>query len=284
MGSLSNFAEDAWLNHLINTAYSPVATVFLALAVADPTDAGTGAAMNETANAQAYDRTAITFGAAASRRVTQSADVSYPQATGNYAAPITHWGVLDSGTYGAGNLLAHGAFNNPFQPVTGNTPKVVTALQEVYIEITAGSGAGGSDYAVHALLNLMFRNVAFTSTAGSTYVALSQTVLDDQDVAIGDFTEVTGTGYARKLLDANGGSSPTWTTVSGGVASNAALVDFGTVGAGGWNDFVAGLIIDSVSGAGNILMYDSSGLVDQSNVVENDQVNFPIGAITATVT
>jgi len=284
MGSLSNFAEDAWLDHLINTAYTPVATVYLALATADPTDAGTGASMNETADAQAYARTAIPFGAATSRRVTQNADVSFPQATGNYASPITHWAIVDNATHGAGNMLAHGAFSSSFQPVTGNTPKVITALQEVYIEITAGSGEGISDYAVHSMLDLMFRNVAFTSPAGSNYVALSQTVLDDQDVAIGDFTEVTGTAYARQLLDANGGSSPTWTTVSGGVASNAAIVDFGTVGAGGWDDFVAGLIIDSVSGAGNILFYNSSGLVDQSNVVENDEVNFPTSSISVTAT
>jgi len=284
MGSLSNFAENSWLDHLINTAYTPAATLYLAFATADPTDVGTGAAMNETADAQAYARTAITFGAATTRRVTQNADVSFPQATGNYASPITHWGIVDSPTYGAGNMLAHGAFSSSFQPVTGNRPKVITALQEVYIEITAGAGDGISDYAVHAMLDLMFRNVAFTSPSGANYVALSQTVLDDQDVALGDFTEVTGTGYARKLLDANGGSSPTWTTVSGGIASNADIVDFGTVGAGGWSNIVAGLIIDSASGAGNILFYNSAGLVDQSNVVENDEVNFPVGSIIAAVT
>jgi hypothetical protein len=283
MGGLSNFAKDALVNHLINTAYTPPATVYLALCTADPTAAGTGASMNETADAQGYARTTLPFSAASGREVIQTSDIAFPEATGSYAAPITDWAIVDSATHGAGNMLAFGALVNARQPVTGNVLRVTTALQEVEVEIQASSGAGLSDYAVHALLNLMFRNVAFTSPSGATYVALSQTVLDDQDVAIGDFTEVTGTGYARKLCDANGGSSPTWTTVSGGTASNAAEIDFGTVGAGGWTNFVAGLLIDSVSGAGNILGFDSAGLVDQSDVLEDDTVAIPIGSLDITL-
>ncbi len=54
MGSLSNYAEDAWINHLVGTAYTQPATVYLALATADPTDAATGASCNECANANNY--------------------------------------------------------------------------------------------------------------------------------------------------------------------------------------------------------------------------------------
>ena len=64
MGSLSNYAEDAWINHLVGTAYTQPATVYLALATADPTDAATGASCNECANANNYARVACTFGAA----------------------------------------------------------------------------------------------------------------------------------------------------------------------------------------------------------------------------
>lgn len=282
-GSLSNFAENSLVGHLVNTAYTPPATVYLALCTADPTDAGTGASMNETPNSNAYARTAITFSAAASRRVTQNADVNFPQATGNYAAAVTHWAIVDSATHGAGNMLAHGAFVSSFQPVTGNTPKVVTALQEVYIQINATVTGGLTNYAVHNLLNLMFRNVAFTSPAGNTFVRLSQTTLADDDVAVGDFTEVTGTDYLGKEVNPNGGAAPAWSTVSGGVVSNGAVVDFGTVPAGGWSDIVAGVIMDTVSGAGNILGYDN-GMVDQTNVAENDTVSIGSGALTLTMT
>lgn len=46
MGSLSNYLELELLDHVLNNAaYSPAATLYLALCTADPTDAGTGASM-----------------------------------------------------------------------------------------------------------------------------------------------------------------------------------------------------------------------------------------------
>ena len=92
MGSLSNFAENALINHLCNTAFTPAATMFVALCTADPTDAGTGASMSEVPNTNAYTRTAVTFGAAASRRVVQSGAVTFPQATGTWGT-ISHWAL-----------------------------------------------------------------------------------------------------------------------------------------------------------------------------------------------
>ena len=283
MGSLSNFGENALLNHLLNTAYTAPTTVYLTLNTADPTDAGTGASMSETANASGYARQAITFGVPSARRTTQSADISFPVATGNYGAAITHWAIVDALTYGTGNMLAHGAFASSFTPLTGNQPKVVTALQEVYVQFDASSGAGLSDYSANNLLNLMFRNQAFATKADSTYIALSNTVVDDQDIDAGDFTEVTGTDYARKLVSANGGSSPTWSTVSGGAASNAHTIDFGTVGAGGWTQVVAIVMIDSASGAGNVIGYDSANVVDQTPAA-NDTVSIPVGDFDISIT
>src|SRR3990172_8390065 len=114
MGSLSNFGEDSFLNQITtNTAYTPVATVYLALATADPTDAGTGASMSEVPNSGSYARTAIAFGAASARRVTQSGAVVFPEATGSWGT-VTHWAILDSATHGAGNMLAAGAFVSSF--------------------------------------------------------------------------------------------------------------------------------------------------------------------------
>lgn len=275
MGSLSDYAENELMDHWLNAAYTPAATIYLALCTADPTDAGTGASMNETADAAGYARTAITFGGATSRRVTQNADVSFPTATGNYAAAITHYAIVDSATHGAGNMLAHGAFNASFQPVTGNTP--IVASGQVYVEIQATAGGGGyTTYLVENLLDLMFRNQAFTKP--DTYLALTTDVIGDGDTAITtDATEVTGTSYARVQVNPNGGSSPTWTVSSGGAVSNAAIAAFPTVGAGGWDALASVVIVDSASGAGNILAYDSANVVDQTPV-ENDIVRFEAGA------
>ena len=136
---------------------------------------------------------------------------------------------------------------------------------------------------MHNFLDLMFRNVAFASPAGSTHFALSATNLDDQDVSQADFTEVSGTGYARQLVDVNGGTSPTWTAVAAGAASNADLIDFGTVGAGGWTMIVSGLLIDSLSGAGNILAWNNIDVADQTPA-ENDQVQVQVGQLSMSIT
>ena len=63
MGSLSDFAELELLDHIFNVAYTPAANLYLALCTADPTDSGTGAAMNECPNTGSYARKAITFDA-----------------------------------------------------------------------------------------------------------------------------------------------------------------------------------------------------------------------------
>jgi hypothetical protein len=68
MGSLSDYAENALLNHIFNTAYTSVATVYVALSTGTLTDTSTGASMSEVANANGYARTAVTFGAAATRK------------------------------------------------------------------------------------------------------------------------------------------------------------------------------------------------------------------------
>ena len=123
MGSVTDFIENEWLDHLCNAAFVPAATVFLALCTGDPTDAATGAAMSEVANAAGYVRKAITFNAAAARAIVQAGAVSFDQASGAWGT-ISHWAVVSSATHGAGNVYAHGSFTASFAPVAGNTPTV----------------------------------------------------------------------------------------------------------------------------------------------------------------
>lgn len=276
MGSLTNYGEQAFVNHLCGTSYTSVATVYLALHTADPTDAATGA---EVANSNNYAREALSFGAAASRRVTQNADVTFNQASGSWGT-VTHWAIWDNATHGAGNMLAHGAFSTSFAPVSGNTPSITGT--QIYVEVQANAGSGFSNFYVHSFLNLMFRNVSFAQPA--TYVFLSNTVLDDADASEADFTEVSGTGYARELVNKAGGASPNWETVTSGATQNEDIIDFGTVGSGGWSNIVAAGLITSASGAGSILAWDSANVVDQTGVVENDTVTFPVGQFDIALT
>lgn len=264
MGSLSDYSELELLDHVCSAAYSPVATVYLALCTADPTDAGTGASMNECPNSGSYARTAIAFGAAASRRITQNAVVTFPAATGAWGT-VSHWAILDGGTHGAGNMLAHGAFTVAKAIVSGNTPSVASG--QIYVEYSAGEI---STYLANKLLDLMFRNTAYSKPA--TYVALATTTLADGDTDI-TAKECTGGDYARKQVNINGGSSPTWDLAASGEVDNTHAVTFVTATAS-WGTVVGVGICDAAT-TGNLLFYDND-MADQA-VASGDTVQFAVG-------
>lgn len=275
MGSITDFLEAELLDHVFNAVYTPPATVYLALCTGDPTDAATGASMNECANQYAYARTAITFGAAATRRVTQSGDVQFPQASGGGWGTVTHWAIVDTNTYGSGNVLAHGAFGASKAVNDGNTPTV--ASTEVYVEISAGEV---SDYLANALLDFAFRNQAFS--APDTYVALIITNPVTDSMTGSTITEPSGGSYARVQVNVNGGVSPTWDLAAGTtptLVDNTHQIDFPTA-TGDWGTIIAVAIVDAAS-AGNLLFYDNT-MTDQP-VGNGDDSNFPIGDLDITL-
>jgi hypothetical protein len=281
-GSLSNYGENQWMGHLFGTAHSPAATVYLALATGDPGEAATGASMSEVADSGNYARTAITFGAAGtptSRAVTQSAIVTFPQASGSWGT-VSHYAIVDSGTHGAGNVLAYGAFSSSFAPVSGNTPSVASG--QVTVTISASSGEGFTTYLVHKMLDLMFRNTAYSQPA--TYIALLDSAGADTDTTLTtEGKEVAGTGYARVLVNKVSGDSPAWDTISGGATQNANAITFPTVGAGGWSQVVGMAIVDGGTlDAGNVLAYDNDQVVDQTPAA-GDTVSFASGALDVSI-
>lgn len=265
MGSLTNFAENALLNHITtNSAYTPAATLYLALCTSDPGEAATGGSLNEVANSNNYSRKAITFGAAASRRVTQSGGVTFDQASGSWGT-ITHWAIVDSATYGAGNVLAYGALSESKAIVNGNTPSIASG--QVYVEITASNGL--STYAANGFLDRMFRNQAFTVSAN--YLSLHTTTCSDSAAG----TEVSGGSYARVQINNSGGASPKWEAVSSGAVQNADAAAFPEA-TDSWGSVVAGACFDA-SSAGNMLWYEND-VVDQ-DVGTGDTVRYGAGAI-----
>jgi hypothetical protein len=226
------------------------------------------------ANANGYARKAISFGAPASRRVTQDAQVDFDTASGAWGT-VRGWVIVDSGTWGAGNVLAHGSFSAEFSPVLGNTPRIASG--QVYIEITASSGAGLTTWAANGVLGHLFDATAFTSTAGNTFLALLNVDSSDAATTMAGQTEVTGTSYARKEVNENGGASPAWTTVSAGALSNGATATFATPGSGGWTQVTAVAIVDAVSGtSANVIAYDNTNIVPQTPAA-GDTVQFASG-------
>lgn len=268
MGSLTDYAENALMGHFFASAYTAPATVYLALCTADPTDAATGASMNEVANSGGYARKAITFGAAASRRVTQSATVTFDQASGSWGT-VTHWAVVDSATHGAGNVLAHGALSVSKSVVSGNTPSVASGA--VYVELSTGALLTAT---ANSFLDKMFRNQTYNQPA--TYVGLVTTTSSDSAAG----TEVSGGSYARVLVNKASGASPAWNSVSGGATDNANAVSFAAASAS-WGT-VVGTVLYDASSSGNALWY-MNDTADQA-VASGDTVQFAAGAIDVSMT
>jgi len=115
MSAASNYLEDALLDHVLrNTAYSQPSALYVGLFTSDPTDADSG---TEIAGSS-YARTSATMGAASSGTASNSADITFPAATGSWGT-ITHIGIYDASS--AGNLLFHGAVTTQKTISSGDT-------------------------------------------------------------------------------------------------------------------------------------------------------------------
>jgi len=258
MGSIADFLEGELLDHVCNAAYEHPAIVYLGLSTADPTDDASGLA---EPSGDGYVRKAITFGAAASRKVTQDGAVNFDQASGSWGT-ITHWGVFDAES--AGNMMAHGSLAAEKEVVSGNTPSV--ASEEVYVEFSAGYI---SDYLANKLLDFAFRNIDYA--VPDTFCALTTVVVAD-DLTGSTITEPSD-GYARKKVDVNGGDSPTWDVAASSLVDNTHDIDIGPA-TGAWGTIVALAICDALT-VGNLLFYDNA-VADQA-VGDGDTVRFPAG-------
>lgn len=264
MGTISNFLELELLDHVFNAAYTPPATVYLALFESDPTDAFSG---TETAYTN-YARQACAFDAASARSIAQSALETFPS-NGGSTVTITHWAIFDA--VSSGNGMAHGAFGASKQVNNGNTPSV--AAGEVTVSFSAGEI---SDYLANALLDFAFRNQAFSQP--DTYVGLVTATTADDDTG-STITEVSGGSYARVQVNPNGGSSPTWDLAAAGLVDNTHLIQFPTPTAS-WGT-VVGVVICDAATLGNLLGYDNS-MTDEAIGIDDD-VEFPIGDLDCTL-
>jgi hypothetical protein len=120
MAEISNFLENAIINATLrNTTYTSVATVYVSLWTSDPTDAGSGTEVS----GGSYARTAVTFGAPSNGVTTNSADVTFPTATGTWGT-VGWIGINDALT--TGNLLYHTALDTSKTVTSGDIFKIST--------------------------------------------------------------------------------------------------------------------------------------------------------------
>lgn len=129
MSQMSNYLEEAILKHVRGTngvAYTRPTVVYCACHTADPTDAGTGAEV-VTAGGTLYTRQAISFAAPSNPAGTMAtdADLTWTAAGANWGT-VTHIGIWDNVTVGAGNLLFFGMLDTPKTINTGDQFKILT--------------------------------------------------------------------------------------------------------------------------------------------------------------
>jgi len=120
MAEISNYLENALINvTLRNTAYTAPTTVYVSLWTTDPTDAGSGTEVS----GGSYARTAVTFGAPSNGVTTNSADVTFPTATGSWGT-VGWIGINDALT--TGNLLYHSPLDVSKTVTSGDIFKIST--------------------------------------------------------------------------------------------------------------------------------------------------------------
>ena len=120
MAELSNYLENKLLDHVLRaTSYTSPTTVYVGLYTSDPGDDNSGVEVS----GGSYARQILSVTTASEGVVTSSADVTFPQATGNWGT-ISHIGLLDAVT--SGNLLMHTPLTTTKLIETGDIFKIPT--------------------------------------------------------------------------------------------------------------------------------------------------------------
>lgn len=101
-GSLTNYAEDKLLDHILGTTSYTRPTVYLALYTTAPTESSSGTEVT----GGSYVRKAVSFTASSSGASSNSSNVDF---TGMPACTVVAVGVLDALT--SGNLLLYAALS-----------------------------------------------------------------------------------------------------------------------------------------------------------------------------
>jgi hypothetical protein len=102
MAAKTHYLQDALINHVLrNSAYTSPTAVYCALYTVSPTDSGGGTEVS----GGGYLRQEVTFGSPSDGETSNSLDITFPQASGDWGE-IVAFGILDDDT--SGNLLYYG--------------------------------------------------------------------------------------------------------------------------------------------------------------------------------
>lgn len=127
-GSLSNYLENIVIDHLLrNQAFTPPATVYIALYTVAPSDAGGGTEVT----GGAYVRLALTLTAASAGASSNSGDHTFVTATANWGT-IVAFAVLDAAS--AGNFLFWADLTTNKAVNNGDTAKFLSGDLDISVD------------------------------------------------------------------------------------------------------------------------------------------------------
>jgi hypothetical protein len=128
MAEFTDYLEDKIIDHMLrNQAYTPPSTVYVALFTSATNDAGGGTEVS----GGAYVRQAVTLAAASGGASSNSAAVTFPQATADWGT-ITHLALMDALT--GGNMLMHTALDASKTVNNGDTFKINAGDLDVTVD------------------------------------------------------------------------------------------------------------------------------------------------------
>lgn len=112
MSKMSNYLENKLIDHIFrNITFTKPTSLYIALCTATPTDYSTGETISEVPNRNGYVRKTIECNTTNWSSATSENGTSYNKTAITFASPTGTWGtitsiaILDSGTWGEGNLL-----------------------------------------------------------------------------------------------------------------------------------------------------------------------------------
>jgi hypothetical protein len=264
MGSLSNYAEDAMLDHVLNTTAMSVPTnLYVGLSTATIDDTTTGSTVTEPGDT--YARVVHnSWDTAATRKTSNTGTVTFATATGSWGT-ITDWFIADAATLG--NIIAYGTLAVSKAVASGNTPSFADDELDVTFNASGASG-GWTDFLCHEMLDHVFKVGSWTAPT-DLYFALF--TVSPTDSTFG--TEcAAANNYSRAQY------TGTWSASSGGASDNDAVISFPTP-SGSWGTVIAAGACDAASGT-NLLLYGDTTSQEPTN---GDTVQIPAGDFNVTL-
>jgi hypothetical protein len=130
-GNLSNYLENRLLEHSLGrTSFTMPTTVYAALYLVTPTEAGGGTEVSGSG----YARIATSWNAAVNGAITNAADIRFPAASGAGAnwGTVVALGLLDAST--SGNLLWYGPLSASVTVNTGDDFRIAAGGLTITID------------------------------------------------------------------------------------------------------------------------------------------------------